>query len=407
MSAPRSLRTLATISCSERPGPAFAEGISLPISCEEWFAIQRALESLSEKRTIEFSTVSDPTSFNVDANSGVEESPQTAPAEGLTAAEIEQLRVSCKQGARNPAFPPIVDRLCDMALRGLVPQGSPEPKLASEEMISVAYAMSIPCAGCGKTALDFVEGAQASDGQGASADTGRIRRSDLGPRTQAAQSEVHPTPPQGSGERREEECSYCEVNYPWPVSYHHSEEECAANIARADPEPARMAGFDPAALTAASAQSAAGEEAIFWAIRIQGGSASTMPPSQYAEFHPDRVYVSKEFAEGSHWMEPYFDGDRSEHNRRKASIVPLYARPAPPAVEWISVEERRPGEEPVLLTDGSDVLTGFYGKSWSSTKRTEVEGWFGHNLGYDGSSDIFHATHWQPLPAAPRAKEGA
>ncbi len=51
MSAPRSLRTLADVSFSERPGPAFAEGISLPISCEEWFAIQRALESLSEKRT--------------------------------------------------------------------------------------------------------------------------------------------------------------------------------------------------------------------------------------------------------------------------------------------------------------------------------------------------------------------
>lgn len=46
---PRPLRVLASISCSERPGSAFKEGISLPISCEEWFAIQSAIGQVSER----------------------------------------------------------------------------------------------------------------------------------------------------------------------------------------------------------------------------------------------------------------------------------------------------------------------------------------------------------------------
>lgn len=42
----RSLSTLAELPVSERPGPAFKEGISLPMTCEEWFSIQAALRSL-------------------------------------------------------------------------------------------------------------------------------------------------------------------------------------------------------------------------------------------------------------------------------------------------------------------------------------------------------------------------
>ena len=41
----RSLTVLVELPVSERSGPAFESGISLPMTCEEWFSIQAALRS--------------------------------------------------------------------------------------------------------------------------------------------------------------------------------------------------------------------------------------------------------------------------------------------------------------------------------------------------------------------------
>jgi hypothetical protein len=50
----RSWRTLADLAFSERPGPAFKEGITLPMTPEEWGRIQDLLRSLPSEKRQEF-----------------------------------------------------------------------------------------------------------------------------------------------------------------------------------------------------------------------------------------------------------------------------------------------------------------------------------------------------------------
>jgi Protein of unknown function (DUF551) len=74
--------------------------------------------------------------------------------------------------------------------------------------------------------------------------------------------------------------------------------------------------------------------------------------------------------------------------------MPLYTHPAPPAVPagWVSLEDGMP--EPyqmVLVARGPHITTGSY---------TPAFGWAWEEV--DGEDEDSIATHWMPLPAAPK-----
>ena len=49
---PRPLSLLVEVPFSERPGPAFSDGISLPMTCEEWMTIRDALRQRAAQEIV-------------------------------------------------------------------------------------------------------------------------------------------------------------------------------------------------------------------------------------------------------------------------------------------------------------------------------------------------------------------